>query len=113
MGNRRRQLRLTPVRRLIVSNRLAWLPSKMLKTRVGTATAFVGSRGAEPPCQGLPNVRQHPPPAAEFQPALTVSDLADLQALRATPNSGDGSAESNGTAASQAVQGHSEATRLR
>ena len=78
----RRQLTLTPVGRPIVPDKVSWLASEMLKTRV--AHGFCSrheSQGACPYaniCETCDNYT----PAAEFEPALT-DQLDDVRALQA------------------------------
>lgn len=82
MGTMRRQLTLTPVGRPIVPNKVAWLASQMLKTRVahGYCSRHEGQGACEYAniCETCDNYT----PATEFAAALT-DQLADIQALQA------------------------------
>jgi site-specific recombinase XerD len=82
MGTMRRQLTLTPVGRPIVPDKVAWLASQMLKTRVahGYCSRHEGQGACEYAniCETCDNYT----PATEFAAALT-DQLADIQALQA------------------------------
>ena len=82
MGTMRRQLTLTPVGRPSVPNKVAWLASQMLKTRVahGYCSRHEGQGACEYAniCETCDNYT----PATEFAAALT-DQLADIQALQA------------------------------
>jgi hypothetical protein len=82
MGTIRRQLTLTPVGRPIVSDKVAWLATQMLKTRVahGYCSRHEGQGACEYAniCETCDNYT----PATEFAAALT-DQLADIQALQA------------------------------
>lgn len=85
MGTMRRQLTLTPVGRPIVPDKVAWLASQMLKTRVahGYCSRHEGQGACEYAniCETCDNYT----PATEFAAALT-DQLADIQALQADAN---------------------------
>lgn len=82
MGKMRRQLTLTPVGRPIVPDKVAWLASEMLKTRV--AHGYCSRHESQGPCPyaNICETCDNYTPAAEFAEALS-SQLADIQALQA------------------------------
>lgn len=82
MGKMRRQLTLTPVGRPMVPDKVAWLASEMLKTRV--AHGYCSHHESQVPCPyaNICETCDNYTPAVEFVPALT-DQLADVQALQA------------------------------
>jgi integrase len=82
LGKMCRQLTLTPVGRPIVADKVAWLASEMLKTRV--AHGYCSRHESQGPCPyaNICETCDSYTPAAEFEPALT-DQLADVQALQA------------------------------
>jgi site-specific recombinase XerD len=82
MGKMRRQLTLTPVGRPIVPDKISWLASEMLKTRV--AHGYCSRHESQGPCPyaNICETCDNYTPAAEFEPALT-DQLADVRALQA------------------------------
>jgi len=82
MGKMRRQLTLTPVGRPIVPDKISWLASEMLKTRV--AHGYCSRHESQGPCPyaNICETCDNYTPAAEFEPALT-NQLADIRALQA------------------------------
>lgn len=82
MGKMRRQLTLTPVGRPIVPDKVSWLASEMLKTRV--AHGYCSRHESQGPCPyaNICETCDNYTPAAEFEPALT-DQLADVRALQA------------------------------
>ena len=82
MGKMRRQLTLTPVARPIVPDKVAWLASEMLKTRI--AHGYCSRHESQGPCPyaNICETCDNYTPATEFEPALT-DQLADVQALQA------------------------------
>jgi site-specific recombinase XerD len=82
MGKMRRQLTLTPVGRPIVPDKVSWLASEMLKTRV--AHGYCSRHESQEPCPyaNICETCDNYTPAAEFEPALT-DQLADIRALQA------------------------------
>lgn len=78
----RRQLTLTPVGRPIVPDKVSWLASEMLKTRV--AHGYCSRHESQGPCSyaNICETCDNYTPAAEFEPALT-DQLADVRALQA------------------------------
>jgi len=82
MGKMRRQLTLTPVGRPIVPDKVSWLASEMLKTRV--AHGYCSRHESQGPCPyaNICETCDNYTTAAEFQPALT-DQLADVRALQA------------------------------
>lgn len=81
MGKMRRQLTLTPVGRPIVPDKVAWLASEMLKTRV--AHGYCSRHESQGPCPyaNICETCDNYTPATEFEPALT-DQLADIRALQ-------------------------------
>jgi hypothetical protein len=81
MGKMRRQLTLTPVGRPIVPDKISWLASEMLKTRV--AHGYCSRHESQGPCPyaNICETCDNYTPAAEFEPALT-DQLADIRALQ-------------------------------
>ncbi|WP_220454061.1 tyrosine-type recombinase/integrase [Nocardioides immobilis] len=81
MGKMRRQLALTPVGRPIVPDKISWLASEMLKTRV--AHGYCSRHESQGPCPyaNICETCDNYTPAAEFEPALT-DQLADVRALQ-------------------------------
>ncbi len=82
MGKMRRQLTLTPVGRPIVPDKVSWLASEMLKTRI--AHGYCSRHESQGPCPyaNICETCDNYTPAAEFEPALT-DQLADIRALKA------------------------------
>lgn len=82
MGKMRRQLTLTPVGRPMVPDKVAWLASEMLKTRV--AHGYCSHHESQVPCPyaNICETCDNYTPAAEFEPALT-DQLADVRTLQA------------------------------
>jgi len=82
MGKMRRQLTLTPVGRPIVPDKVSWLASEMLKTRV--AHGYCSRHESQGPCPyaNICETCDNYTPAAEFEPAL-ADQLADVRALQA------------------------------
>ena len=81
MGKMRRQLTLTPVDRPIVPDKVSWLASEMLKTRV--ANGYCSRHEPQGPCPyaNICETCDNYTPAVEFEPALT-DQLADIRALQ-------------------------------
>ncbi|RHW23247.1 integrase [Nocardioides immobilis] len=81
MGKMRRQLTLTPVGRPIVPDKISWLASEMLKTRV--AHGYCSRHESQGPCPyaNICETCDNYTPAVEFEPALT-DQLADIRALQ-------------------------------
>jgi len=81
MGTMRRQLTLTPVGRPIVPDKVAWLASEMLKTRV--AHGYCSRHESQGPCPyaNICETCDNYTPATEFEPALT-DQLEDVRALQ-------------------------------
>lgn len=82
MGKMRRQLTLTPVGRPIVPDKVAWLASEMLKTRV--AHGYCSRHESQGPCPyaNICETCDNYTLAAEFEAALT-DQFADVRALQA------------------------------
>jgi len=82
MGKMRRQLTLTPVGRPIVPDKVSWLASEMLKTRV--AHGYCSRHESQGPCPyaNICETCDNYTPAAEFEQALT-DQLADVRVLQA------------------------------
>ena len=82
MGTMRRQLILTPVGRPIVPDKITWLASEMLKTRV--AHGYCSRHEGQGACSyaNICETCDNYTPATEFTPALT-DQLADIQVLHA------------------------------
>lgn len=82
MGKMRRQLTLTPVGRPMVPDKVSWLASEMLKTRV--AHGYCSRHESQGPCPyaNICETCDNYTPAVEFEPALT-DQLTDVQALQA------------------------------
>lgn len=82
MGKMRRQLTLTPVGRPVVPDKVSWLASEMLKTRV--AHGYCSRHESQGPCPyaNICETCDNYTPAAEFEPALT-EQLTDVRALQA------------------------------
>jgi hypothetical protein len=81
MGKMRRQLTLTPVGRPIVPDKVSWLASEMLKTRV--AHGYCSRHESQGPCPyaNICETCDNSTPAPEFEPALT-DQLEDVRALQ-------------------------------
>lgn len=81
MGKMRRRLTLTPVGRPIVPDKVSWLASEMLKTRV--AHGYCSRHESHGPCPyaNICETCDNYTPATEFEPALT-DQLEDVRALR-------------------------------
>ncbi len=82
MGKMRRHLTLTPAGRPIVPDKVSWLASEMLKTRV--AHGYCSRHESQGPCPyaNICETCDNYTPATEFEPALT-DQLADIRALQA------------------------------
>ena len=82
MGKMRRQLTLTPVGRPIVPDKVSWLASEMLKTRI--AHGYCSRHESQGPCPyaNICETCDNYTAAAEFEPALT-DQLTDVRALQA------------------------------
>ena len=82
IGTMRRQLTLTPVGRPIVPDKVAWLASEMLKTRI--AHGYCSRHQAQGACPyaNICETCENFTPATEFTSAMT-GQLADIQALQA------------------------------
>jgi integrase len=82
MGKMRRQLTLTPVGRPIVPDKVSWLASEMLKTRV--AHGYCSRHKSQGPCPyaNICETCDNYTPAAEFESAL-ADQLADVRTLQA------------------------------
>jgi hypothetical protein len=82
VGTMRRQLTLTPVGKPIVPDKVAWLASEMLKTRV--AHGYCSRHPAQGPCPyaNICETCDSYTPATEFAPVL-ADQLSDIQALHA------------------------------
>ncbi len=85
MGTRRRQLTLTPVGRPIIPDKVAWLASEMLKTRVAHGYCSRHESQGACPYANICETCDNYTPATEFAPALT-DQLADIQVLQADAN---------------------------
>jgi len=113
MGKMRRQLTLTPVGRPIVPDKVAWLASEMLKTRVAHGYCSRHESQGACPYANICETCDNYTPAAEFEPALT-DQLADVRTLQ-------DDAEQRGWTAEQerhrhvatALQGHLNSIRPR
>jgi hypothetical protein len=106
MGTMRRQLTLTPAGRPIIPDKVAWLASQMLKTRLAHGyCSRHESQGACPyanSCETCDNFT----PAAQFAPAL-AGQLADIEALQADAERRGWTDEAHRhERVAQAVQGH-------
>ncbi|GAB3864153.1 hypothetical protein GCM10028801_32980 [Nocardioides maradonensis] len=82
MGKMRRQLTLTPVGRPIVPDKVAWLASEMLKTRVAHGYCSRHESQGACPYANICETCDNYTPATEFEPALT-DQLEDIRALQA------------------------------
>lgn len=82
IGTMRRQLTLTPIGRPIVPDKVAWLASEMLKTRVAHGYCSRHESQGACPYANICETCDNYTPAAEFAPALT-DQLADITALQA------------------------------
>jgi len=81
MGKMRRQFTLTPVGKPILPDKVGWLHSEMLKTRVVHATAPATQSPAPCPYANICETCDNYITAPEFRDALT-DQLADIQALK-------------------------------
>ncbi|RHW24507.1 integrase [Nocardioides immobilis] len=81
MGKMRRQLTLTPVGRPIVPDKISWLASEMLKTRVAHGYCSRHESQGTCPYANICETCDNYTPAAEFEPTLT-DQLADIRALQ-------------------------------
>ena len=111
VGKLRRQLTLTPVGRPIVPDKVAWLESEMLKTRL--ANGFCSRHQAQGACPyaNICETCDNFTPAAEFATALTdqAADVRGLQADATNRGWGDEAARHNRVAT--ALQTHLDALR--
>jgi len=82
MGKMRRQLTLTPVGQPIVPDKVSWLASEMLKTRVAHGYCSRHESQGACPYANICETCDNYTPAVEFEPALT-DQLTDVQALQA------------------------------
>ena len=82
IGTMRRQLTLTPVGRPIVPDKIAWLASEMLKTRVAHGYCSRHESQGACPYANICETCDNFTPATEFAPAL-ADQLADIHALKA------------------------------
>ncbi|MCR6491753.1 tyrosine-type recombinase/integrase [Cellulomonas sp. P24] len=81
IGKLRRQLTLTPVGRPIVPDKIAWLGTEMLKTRLGNGYCSRHQAQGACPYANICETCDHFTPAAEFTAALT-DQVADIRALQ-------------------------------
>lgn len=106
IGTMRRQLTLTPVGRPIVPDKVAWLASEMLKTRV--AHGYCSRHPAQGACPyaNICETCDSYTPATEFAPVL-ADQLTDIRALHADAQARgwDGEAHRHQRVA-EALQGH-------
>jgi site-specific recombinase XerD len=113
MGKMRRQLTLTPVGRPIVPDKVSWLASEMLKTRV--AHGYCSRHESQGPCPyaNICETCDNYTPAAEFQQALT-DQLADIQVLQADAEErGWAGEQERHRHVAQALEGHLNSVRPR
>ena len=106
MGTMRRQLTLTPVGRPIVPDKVAWLASEMLKTRV--AHGYCSRHESQGACTyaNICETCDNYTTAAEFAPAL-ADQLADIQALQTDADQRGWTSEAQRhDRVAQALQGH-------
>jgi integrase len=106
MGKMRRQLTLTPVGRPIVPDKVSWLASEMLKTRV--AHGYCSRHEAQGACPyaNICETCDNYTPAPEFATALT-DQLTDVQALQVdAEHRGWASEAERHATVSAALQGH-------
>ena len=82
MGTMRRQLTLTPVGRPIVPDKVTWLASEMLKTRVAHGYCSRHEGQGACPYANICETCDSYTPATEFAPALT-DQLDDIHVLQA------------------------------
>ena len=90
MGKMRRQLTLTPVGRPIVPDKVSWLASEMLKTRV--AHGYCSRHESQGPCPyaNICETCDNFTPAAEFEPALSRPTHRRPGARKPTPRTAAG-----------------------
>jgi hypothetical protein len=93
------QLTLTRVGRPIVPDKVNWLASEMLKTRVAHGYCSRHAAGEACPYANICETSDNYTPAAEFAPALTAQ-LATSTPCKPTRSSEDGTARPSVTAAS-------------
>ena len=106
IGTMRRQLTLTPVGRPIIPDKIAWLASEMLKTRVAHGYCSRHETQGACPYANICETCDNFTPATEFAPALTAQ-LTDINALRADAEDRGWSSEAQRhQRVAQAVQGH-------
>lgn len=113
IGTMRRQLTLTPVGRPIVPDKVAWLASEMLKTRI--AHGYCSRHQAQGACPyaNICETCENFTPATEFTTALT-EQLADIQALQADAEQRGWSDEAQRhERVAHALQGHLDRLRPR
>jgi hypothetical protein len=113
MGKMRRQLTLTPVGRPIVPDKVAWLASEMLKTRV--AHGYCSRHESQGPCPyaNICETCHNHTPAAEFQPAL-ADQLTDVRALQVdAERRGWTGEEKRHRHIAEALEGHLDSIRPR
>lgn len=82
IGTMRRQLTLTPVGRPIVPDKISWLASEMLKTRIAHGYCSRHQSQGACPYANICETCENFTPAAEFATALT-DQLVDIHALKA------------------------------
>ncbi|EUA16042.1 phage integrase family domain protein [Mycobacterium xenopi 4042] len=82
MGKMRRQFTLTPVGKPILPDKVGWLHSEMLKTRVAHGYCARHPAAGTCPYANICETCDNYVTAPEFRDALT-SQLADIQALKA------------------------------
>jgi hypothetical protein len=82
MGKMRRQFTLTPVGRPILPDKISWLHSEMLKTRVAHGYCARHPAAGACPYANICETCDNYITAPEFRAALT-DQLADIQALKA------------------------------
>ncbi|MGZ4639507.1 MAG: tyrosine-type recombinase/integrase [Actinomycetes bacterium] len=82
MGTMRRQLTLTPLGRPIVPDKIAWLASEMVKTRLAHGYCSRHESQGACPYANICETCDNFTPATEFAPAL-AEQLADIHALKA------------------------------
>lgn len=106
IGTMRRQLTLTPVGRPIIPDKIAWLASEMLKTRVAHGYCSRHETQGACPYANICETCDNFTPATEFAPALTAQ-LTDINALQADAEDRGWSSEAQRhQRVAQAVQGH-------
>ena len=106
MGKMRRQFTLTPVGKPILPDKVDWLHSEMLKTRVAHGYCARHESAGACPYANICETCDNYTPAAEFTAALT-DQLADVTALQAdAENRGWASEAARHRHVADALQGH-------